>query len=126
MADHPGDVSPVIPQLFQSLALLAREMAVLLYLDEALVQIGARHFVSDRPESVDVSIRLIVTDVLALDARAVLLAHNHPRGDARPSRQDLNFTRRLFATLDAIGVRLLDHYIVAPGGWVSFQHDGLL
>uniref|UniRef100_UPI0035C7DF34 JAB domain-containing protein n=1 Tax=Sphingomonas sp. TaxID=28214 RepID=UPI0035C7DF34 len=89
-------------------------------------QVGARHFLSERAESVDVSIRLIVTDVLALNARAVLLAHNHPRGDPRPSRQDVHFTRRLFATLDAIGVRLLDHYVVAPGGWMSFRRDGLL
>ena len=126
MYDRPGDAAPAIPSPFEPLAHLSREMAVLLYLGPSLEQFGARHFASDRHESVDLSIRLIVTDVLALDARAVLLAHNHPRGDARPSRQDLNFTRRLFATLDAIGVRLLDHYVVAPGGWTSFQQAGLL
>ena len=81
---------------------------------------------SDRRESVDVSLRLIVSDVLALDARHVLLAHNHPRGDPMPSREDLNLTRRLFATLDTIGVRLIDHYVVAPGGWTSFRERGLL
>ena len=126
MSDRSGDPSLAIPPPFQPLARLSHEAAVLLYLDRSLTQVGARHFMSNRAESVDVSIRRIVTDVIALDAYAVLLAHNHPRGDARPSRQDLNFTRRLFATLDAIGVRLLDHYVVAPGGWVSFQQDGLL
>jgi DNA repair protein RadC len=115
-----------IPAPFHALTDADREVATLLYLDASLGQVGARHFTSDRAESVAASIRLIVTDVLALDAHAVLLAHNHPRGDPRPSRQDMHYTRRLFATLDAIGVRLLDHYVIAPGGWMSFQREGLL
>lgn len=126
MCDCAGGQTFDIPASFLALTHLGHEAAMLLYLDVALDQVGARHFTSERAESVDASIRLIVTDVLALDARAVLLAHNHPRGDPRPSRQDMHYTRRLFTTLDAIGVRLLDHYVVAPGGWTSFQRDGLL
>ncbi|WP_298812843.1 JAB domain-containing protein [uncultured Sphingomonas sp.] len=126
MSDRPRDDAHVLPPLFQSLGRLTREVAVTLYLGAGHAQLGARHFMSDRRESVDVSLRLIVSDVLALDARHVLLAHNHPRGDPMPSREDLNLTRRLFATLDTIGVRLIDHYIVAPGGWTSFRERGLL
>lgn len=126
MSDRPRDVAHVLPPLFQSLGRLTREVAVTLYLGASHAQLGARHFMSDRRESVDVSLRLIVSDVLALDARHVLLAHNHPRGDPMPSREDLNLTRRLFATLDTIGVRLIDHYVVAPGGWTSFRERGLL
>ncbi len=126
MSDCAGGLTFDIPAPFDALTHLDREVALLLYLDASLAQVGARHLMSNRAESVDTSIRLIVTDVLALDARAVLLAHNHPRGDPRPSRQDMHYTRRLFATLDAIGVRLLDHYVIAPGGWMSFQREGLL
>lgn len=122
----PSAPSLDVPEPFHPIAASPCEVAVLLYLDAALEQVGARHFMSDRHNSVEVSIRLIVTDVLALDARAVLLAHNHPRGDPTPSRRDRDFTRRLFATLDAIGVRLLDHYVGSPGGWTSFRQGGLL
>lgn len=126
MSDRPRDVATSLPPLFHSLGRLPREVAITLYLNVSSMQVGARHFMSDRRESVDVSARLIVSDVLALDASGVVLAHNHPGGDHRPSREDLRFTRRLFATLDTIGVRLLDHYVVAPGGWTSFRRDGLL
>ncbi|WP_019515904.1 JAB domain-containing protein [Sphingomonas sp. Mn802worker] len=126
MADRPPDAAVLPPPLFGSLARLPREVAITLYLSRSGVQVGARHFMSDRRESVDVSMRLIVSDVLALNAAGVLLAHNHPRGDHRPSREDLRFTRNLLGTLETIGVRLLDHYVIAPGGWTSFRADGLL
>ena len=66
---------------------------------------------------------------LLLNAASVLLAHNHPSGDTAPSVEDLAFTRRLDRALEAIGLRLLDHIIVADknrflslrqaGGWVE-------
>ncbi|SEL33606.1 DNA repair protein RadC [Sphingomonas palmae] len=126
MPDWPRDAATSLPPPFHSLGRLPREVAVTLYLNKDGVRVGSRHFMSDRRESVDVSVRLLVSDVLALNAAGVLLAHNHPRGDHRPSGEDLRFTRRLFATLETIGVRLLDHYVVAPGGWTSFREEGLL
>lgn len=126
MPDWPCDAATSLPAPFHSLGQLPREVAVTLYLNKDGVRVGSRHFMSDRRESVDVSVRLLVSDVLALNAAGVLLAHNHPRGDHRPSGEDLRFTRRLFATLETIGVRLLDHYVVAPGGWTSFREEGLL
>ena len=126
MPERPREIAHPLPVVFHSLGRLSREVAVTMYMDRAGARVGARHFMSDRRESVDVSVRLIASDVLALDAAGVLLAHNHPRGDPRPSREDIRFTRRLFETLDMIGVRLLDHYVVAPGSWTSFKTEGLL
>lgn len=126
MPERTREIALPLPAVFESLGRLPREVAVAMYLNRAGARVGARHFMSDRRESVDVSVRLIASDVLALDAAGVLLAHNHPRGDPRPSREDIRFTRRLFETLDMIGVRLLDHYVVAPGSWTSFRTEGLL
>ncbi len=125
MLDTPRDAIG-LPPPFHALGRLSREVAVTLYLAPTGDHVGARHFMSDRRESVDVSVRLIVSDVLALNAQTVLLAHNHPRGVADPSREDIRFTRRLFGTLDTIGVRLLDHYVVTEHDWVSFRARGLL
>ena len=54
---------------------------------------------------------------LALDqgAAAVILAHNHPSGDVRPSAADSTLTRTLQTALSMVDVKVLDHIIVGPG-----------
>lgn len=64
------------------------------------------------------------------NATAVILAHNHPGGSARPSKEDITFTNRVSQLLDGLEVRLLDHLIYAParlgqqGVWVSLRGEG--
>ena len=54
-------------------------------------------------------------------AAAVIAAHNHPSGDPEPSAEDQEVTRRLSRAAELLGVPLLDHVIVVPGGWVSLR-----
>lgn len=119
------DTTP-LPNVFRSLTHSRTEMAIALFLDSEGSSLGTQHHASDRTDLVNVPIRSIVAMALQVDARFVLLAHNHPSNRLEPSRQDLTFTRKLFMTLDGIGVRLLDHLIVCPTGWTSFQERGLL
>jgi DNA repair protein RadC len=118
--------SRTLPAEFEALADQRTEVAIALFLNSEGDLQGTQHHSSNRTNSVDVHIRSIVVMALALDARFVVLAHNHPSSRLNPSRQDLDFTRRLFMTLDGIGIRLLDHYIVCLSGWTSFQERGLL
>lgn len=85
-----------------------------------------RHDASSDPGKVTVPIREIVRDVLTLDARLVLMAHNHPSGDHRPSADDLAVTSKLARTLDAVGVRLVDHLILGRNGGTSLRDEGYL
>ena len=55
---------------------------------------------------------------------AVIFVHNHPSGDATPSKEDIEITRRLRETGDIMGVRVLDHIIIGKGRYVSFVDDG--
>ncbi len=70
--------------------------------------------------------REILRRALLGKAAAVILYHNHPSGDPTPSREDREFTRRLATAAEAVGVRLLDHIVVAREGCVSFREAGLL
>jgi DNA repair protein RadC len=54
-------------------------------------------------------------------AAAVILVHNHPSGDATPSAEDLAVTRRLEQVAQTIGIKLLDHIVVARHGCVSIR-----
>jgi DNA repair protein RadC len=70
--------------------------------------------------------REVVKRALAHNAAAVILAHNHPSGVAEPSRADEFLTRTLREALALIDARVLDHFIVAGNGVVSFAERGLL
>jgi DNA repair protein RadC len=59
-------------------------------------------------------------------ASAVLFAHNHPSGDTLPSREDAELTRRLCEAGKILGIRVLDHVIVAGGRHYSFADEGEL
>lgn len=59
-------------------------------------------------------------------AAAILLAHNHPSGDPTPSTEDAAVTARLAEVGRLIGIRVLDHVIVAAGGYYSFRESGRL
>jgi DNA repair protein RadC len=73
---------------------------------------------------------LVPRDVLRPAVRdassAIVLVHNHPSGDPRPSPEDIHMTRLIAAACDVIGVPLLDHVIVARGGAASLLDLGAL
>ena len=70
--------------------------------------------------------RELVKQALAHNAAAVILAHNHPSGEASPSAADRSLTKALADALALIDVRILDHFIVAPGASLSFAEQGIL
>ena len=69
--------------------------------------------------------REVVVRALALQAGSVVLAHNHPSGEARPSRADEALTQTLKAALALVDVRVLDHFIVTSTQAVSMAELGL-
>jgi DNA repair protein RadC len=69
--------------------------------------------------------REVVKEALTYNASAVILAHNHPSGNAEPSRADITITAKLKEALALIDVRVLDHLIVGEDV-VSFAERGLL
>lgn len=70
--------------------------------------------------------RELLKSALLSSAAAIVLAHNHPSGDATPSREDLELTTRLKECGELLGIRILDHVIVGDGCYVSFADRGLL
>ena len=70
--------------------------------------------------------REVVKRSLALNAAAVVLAHNHPSGVAEPSVADSLLTTALRNALEMVDVRVLDHLVVGGNGVVSFAERGLL
>ena len=77
--------------------------------------------------SVNLPVRAIVADAARLGSAGVVLAHNHPSGDARPSKADCRATRVLSQAGEAIDLTVLDHLVFAADGQChSMRRMGLL
>jgi len=70
--------------------------------------------------------REVFADVIADRAASVIFAHNHPSGDLQPSEADLRLQDQLTEAGKILGIRVLDHLIVAKKGYYSFQESGLI
>ena len=104
----------------------AIEQFRLLFLD------GKNALIADEKQSqgtvnhTPVYVREVAKRALALDASAVIMAHNHPTGDPSPSRDDIEMTRQVKSALEKIGIQLHDHIIVGRKGHVSLRSLGYL
>jgi DNA repair protein RadC len=70
--------------------------------------------------------REVTKRALELNASAVVMVHNHPSGDPKPSRADIDMTRKVKDALGAVSITLHDHVIVSRGGHTSFKTNGLI
>ncbi len=70
--------------------------------------------------------REVMKRALILNASALIVAHNHPSGDPKPSREDIETTRQLKAAANALEVELHDHVVIGHGKHASFKSLGLL
>ena len=73
-----------------------------------------------------VSPREVFRVALEYHAVHILLIHNHPSGDASPSRQDIEITKHLAELCGMMQLPLIDHIIVGDNCFVSFRESGLL
>lgn len=65
--------------------------------------------------------REIFREALLHNAVSLIVAHNHPSGNPEPSDEDIEVTRRLVRAGEILEVEVLDHLIVARGGWISLR-----
>jgi DNA repair protein RadC len=76
--------------------------------------------------AVDVNVRRVVENALRQRASYVILAHNHPSGNLRPSVEDDSLTSSLYHALQTVGLNLEDHLILTTTGHFSYKDSGTL
>lgn len=103
---------------------LPEETLYLVCLDNNLREISTDRISTGAPNAVQLPGRKIAEVALRHHAPSILLAHNHPRGLAIPSREDIAATLSLRDALRAISVDLIDHFIIAGSDYVSMAQSG--
>lgn len=97
-----------------------------LYLDKKNKLIADEEQQTGTVDHTPVYPREVVKRALALNASSLIMCHNHPSGDPKPSQADIEMTRKVKDAAVAVGLTLHDHVIVSRGGHVSFKSQGLI
>ena len=120
--------SPRAVRDYLQLLLRARqqEVFIALFLDAQHRVIASEELFQGTLTQTSVYPREVVKRALYNNAAAVIFAHNHPSGGAEPSQSDQLLTDALKQALQLVDVRVLDHFIVAGAGCLSFAEKGLL
>jgi DNA repair protein RadC len=96
------------------------------FLDTKHQLIARERLFSGTIDGAEVAPRIVVQRALAVNAAAVIVAHNHPSGSLKPSNADRAITRRLAEALALVEVRLLDHFVVTRCGAESMAKLGMM
>lgn len=103
-----------------------KEMILLLSLDNRL-RLIEKHILSIGTVNASLlSPREVFVHALKCQASSVMLLHNHPSGDATPSRDDLLVTGRIKETGELVEIPLIDHIIIGDGCYISLKEKNLL
>jgi DNA repair protein RadC len=105
---------------------LGHELFCCLYLDNRHRVLRFDEMFRGTIDGTSVYPREVVKEALAINAAAVILAHNHPSGVAEPSQADERITKRIKSALELVDIRLLDHLIIGDGEATSMASRGLL
>lgn len=98
----------------------------ILLLNRANTIIGTRKISEGGMTGTVADSKVIFRTALESNAVSVILCHNHPSGNLKPSDADIRLTKRLKQAGDAIEVGVLDHIIVASTGYYSFADEGMM
>ncbi|TVO35890.1 RadC family protein [Vibrio algivorus] len=119
--------NPTVTMEFLSckLAKQEREIFSVMFLDNQHHLIEYQPLFYGTVNAASVYPREVVKAALALNASAIIVAHNHPSGEAEPSRADIAITEKLKQACELVDVRLLDHIVVGHT-CVSLAQRGLV
>lgn len=103
-----------------------KEYFIAIYLDKK-IKVNAANIVSiGTLDNALVHPREVFKPALLCSAAAVILAHNHPSGDPKPSANDVEITKKLIEAGEIIGISIIDHVIIGQGRYVSLKEKGII
>lgn len=112
--------------LHASMEDLGNEVFKVVYLNRRNSVITIKTISSGGISGTVVDPRLIFKEAIEQKASGIILAHNHPSGNLKPSQADLNITKKLKDAGSLLEIVVLDHLIISEAGYFSFADEGLM
>lgn len=116
----------VIAYCMTSMAYENREQFRILFLDKKNRLIADEVQQIGTVDHTPVYPREVIKRALELSSTAMILFHNHPSGDASPSRADIDMTKLIIATASSLNITVHDHIIIGKAGHISMRGMGLI
>ena len=105
---------------------LSQEQFVVLYLNAKNIVIKQKEIFRGTLTSSVVHPREVFNEAVKIACNSIVVLHNHPSGDARPSTEDIETTKRLIHCGALLGIELLDHVIIGDNQFTSLVEEGYL
>ncbi len=112
--------------LMPRLRYAAKEQFLVILLNNKNRVLGTELIAEGSLSSSVVQPREVFNPAILQHAASVVVAHNHPSGDPKPSANDREITKILVQAGNVLGIPLLDHLIIGDGTYYSFQEDGAI
>ena len=103
-----------------------RECFKILLLNRANKVLGVFNVSEGGISGTTVDIRLILQSAILSNASGIILSHNHPSGNVKPSREDNLLTERIKSCCKLMDINVYDHIIITSEGFYSYSDEGLL
>ena len=104
---------------------MAHEEFWVLFLNKQNRLLAKQKLSSGGMDSTVIDNRMVMQAALQRNAAAIILVHNHPSGEPRPSHGDINMTQALNKACKSFGIHLLDHVVLSDSSFFSFADDRL-
>ena len=104
---------------------LQEEFKVLL-LNRANIVLGIYSLSKGGVSGTIVDVKLLLASAIKANASSIIIAHNHPSGNLKPSENDIRLTKKIKEAGNFLDIKLLDHIIVTKEGFYSFGDKGKL
>ena len=120
------DAFEILAELFPEETICLQEQFVVLYVNRANKVIGSYQLSKGGLTGTVADVRLILSVALKTLASGLILAHNHPSGNLRPSEADKQITNKIKQAAKLLDIELIDHIIISSEGYYSFMDEGIL
>lgn len=117
----PGEAAKMVEPLFSH---ADREMVVVVSLDTRLKPVACEVVAIGGLSDCAVDIRNLFKHAILMNAASILCFHNHPSGDAIPSKEDITITERMMEAGEILGIPLTDHIIIGDACYYSLIERG--
>ena len=102
------------------------EELLVLYLNKNLKVIGTEILQKGTVDQIIAFPREIVKRCTSRPCTSIILAHNHPSGEVKPSKQDILITKKIISALYDLDIKVHEHGIISKSGYYSFVRNGLI
>lgn len=121
-----GDVADFIRKIYKRGEVELQEQFIVLYLNQSNEIVGYYRHTKGGINSTIADVRIILSTALKCNCVSIIIAHNHPSGNLKPSDADKHLTKKIKDAGLLMDITVLDHIIITKDSFYSFADEGLL